>query len=49
MNGTEIITFKAKDSEILPYSLCLGNISKDLMVTFMVLVLIIMPLQFPIY
>ena len=29
MNGTEIINFKAKDSEILLYSLCLGNISKD--------------------
>ena len=28
-NGTEIIKFKAKDSEILAYSLCLGNISKD--------------------
>ena len=27
--GTEIIKFKAKDSEILAYSLCLGNISKD--------------------
>ena len=27
--GTEIIKFKAKDSEIVPYSLCLGNISKD--------------------
>ena len=29
VNGTEIIDFKAKDSEILVYSLCLGNISKD--------------------
>ena len=29
VNGTEIIKFKAKDSEIIPYSLCLGNISKD--------------------
>ena len=29
VNGIEIIKFKAKDSEILPYSLCLGNISKD--------------------
>ena len=27
--GTEIVKFKAKDSEIVPYSLCLGNISKD--------------------
>ena len=29
VNGTKIITFKAKDSEINPYELCLGNISKD--------------------
>ena len=29
VNGTEIYEFKAKDSEILAYSLCLGNISKD--------------------
>ena len=29
MKSTEIINFKAKDSEILAYSLCLGNISKD--------------------
>ena len=29
VNGTEIIKFKAKDSEILAYSLCMGNISKD--------------------
>ena len=29
VNGTEFIKFKAKDSEILTYSLCLGNISKD--------------------
>ena len=29
VNGTEITKFKAKDSEIVPYSLCLGNISKD--------------------
>ena len=29
VNGTEIIKFKAKDSESLAYSLCLGNISKD--------------------
>ena len=60
VNGTEIIKFKAKDSEILAYSLCLGNISKDwtnnnmkkkqnLMVAFMILVLTIIPLQFPIY
>ena len=29
VNGTEIIKFKAKDSEITPCPLCLGNISKD--------------------
>ena len=29
VNGTEIIKFKAKNSEIHPYPLCLGNISKD--------------------
>ena len=29
VNGTECINFKAKDSDILAYSLCLGNISKD--------------------
>ena len=28
-NGTEIIKFKAKDSEMKPYSLCLGNVLKD--------------------
>ena len=28
-NGTEIIKFKSKDSEILPYPLILGNISRD--------------------
>ena len=29
VNGTEIITFKAKDSEITADPLCLGNISSD--------------------
>ena len=29
VNGTEIYKFKAKDSEINPYKLCLGNISRD--------------------
>ena len=29
VNGTEIIKFKAKDSEIVPVPLCLGNISKN--------------------
>ena len=48
VNGTGIYKFKAKDSEIVATSLCLGNISKDwsvdnmekmdLMVMFMILV-----------
>ena len=29
VNGKEIIKFKAKDSKIIAYPLCLGNISKD--------------------
>ena len=29
VNGTKIIKFKAKDSEIIASPLCLGNISKD--------------------
>ena len=29
VNDTEIIKFKANDSEIVTRSLCLGNISKD--------------------
>ena len=29
VNGKDIYKFKAKDSKILPYPLCLGNISKD--------------------
>ena len=29
VNGTEIIKFKSEDPEILPYPLCLGNISRD--------------------
>ena len=29
VNGTEIIKFKVKDSEIAAYPLCLENISKD--------------------
>ena len=29
VNATKIYQFKAKDSEIKDYSLCLGNISKD--------------------
>ena len=29
VNGTEIVKFKAKDSEIVAAPLCLGNISKD--------------------
>ena len=29
VNGVGIIKFKAKDSEIIPNVLCLGNVSKD--------------------
>ena len=29
VNDTEIIKFKAEDSEITPYPMCSGNISKD--------------------
>ena len=29
VNGKEIVDFKAKDSETVPYPLCLGNVSKD--------------------
>ena len=29
VNATKIYSFKAKDSEIKPHPLCLGNISKD--------------------
>ena len=29
VNGTEIIKFRAKDSEIVATPLCIGNISKD--------------------
>ena len=29
INSTEIITFKVKDSEIIEYPLCLGDILKD--------------------
>ena len=29
LNGTDIIKFKAKDSQIVASPLCLGNISKD--------------------
>ena len=29
VNGRQIVKFKAKDSEIVPYPLCLANISKD--------------------
>ena len=31
-NNVKISQFKTKDSEIKPYLLCLGNISKDLIV-----------------
>ena len=34
VNGKEIIDFKAKDSEITPYSLRLGGLSKDFAVGY---------------
>ena len=34
-NGTDIIKFKARDSEIVANSLCLGNISEDFSVANM--------------
>ena len=59
VNGVEIIKFKAKDSEIIPNVLCLGNISKDFsardmkkkdcMELFTILVLIMVLLQLMIY
>ena len=59
VNETKTIKFRAKDSKISAYPLCLGNISKDwsvdkmkkldCKVLFMILVLIIMLLQFLIY
>ena len=35
INGVEIIKFKAKDSEIIPNVLCLGNVSKDFSISNM--------------
>ena len=35
VNSTEIIKFKAKDSNIIATSLCLGNISKNWSVDYM--------------
>ena len=29
VNGRQTVKFKAKDSDIIPYPLCLANISKD--------------------
>ena len=29
VNGKEIVNFKAKDSKTVPYTLCLGNVSKE--------------------
>ena len=34
VNGKEIINFKAKDSEIVPYPLCHGNISKGFTIPY---------------
>ena len=35
VNGKEVNKFKAKDSEIVPYPLCLGGLSKDFEVGYM--------------
>ena len=35
VNGKEINKFKAKDSEIVPYPLCLRGLSKDFKVEYM--------------
>ena len=35
VSGKEIIKIKAKDSEIVPYPLCLGSLSKDFRVGYM--------------
>ena len=35
VNGKEIQKFKAKDSEIVPYPLCLGGLYKDFEVGYM--------------
>ena len=32
-NARQIVKFKAKNSEIVPYPLCLGNISKDISIS----------------
>ena len=55
VNSTEIHKFTAKDTEINPYNLCLGNISKDFsasnakkmdsIIIFMTFVLIIIGLM----
>ena len=34
VNGKEIINFKVKDSDIVPYPLCLGNISIDFAIPY---------------
>ena len=57
VNDTQIIKFKAKDSQMVATPLCLGNISKDFFVDnvknyidmFMILVLLMMVLQLMIY
>ena len=35
VNATKIYQFKAKDSEIIDYTLCLGNGSKDFTINYM--------------
>ena len=59
VNGVETITFKTKDSDIIPKVSCLGNVAKDILASnkkkqdymelFMILVLIIVLSQLMIY
>ena len=49
VNSKEIHKFKAKDFEIVAIPLCLGNISKDWLDVFMILVLIIVILLLMVY
>ena len=59
VNGTEMIKFQGKDSEITPYELHLENISKDWLIDnikkvserfmFMILALIMMLCRFRMY
>ena len=60
VNGVEIFKFKAKDSEVIPNAVRLGNVSKDFSASnlkekqdyvelFMILVLILLLFQLMVY